>query len=313
MNPLLPILTNLLKSRVGKLAVTAVSRAQTVASSLMSQAKTPGSPPPIQFRTWNAPTPPPLPVAQRAAHRPALFQRAINYFRGTPAQPLTPTQLNQAPKGGFAALAAQPGNFAALLSGRITPQQAVQQQNRQNAPQGTPGFGSIAGSVIRGAAGFAASNPAIAATALVGVFGALLASGKRLAEGQLESLRYLTRFNGAIAVAYARLGRGDILRSRASGLATQGTTGALVSAMNEMRDTWRPIKDLGTNILNVVGTFAVKIVTMLGKPLEAMVRFFDWFMGTQKPQRQLLPWEQAILDLAKEHRASNVPRAGRAK
>jgi hypothetical protein len=149
------------------------------------------------------------------------------------------------------------------------------------------------------------NNPVQSALALGGVFGALTLAGRKLADAQLEHQKMYAKFNGTIAVAYAKLNRSDIIRSRASASATAGTTDTLVGAINEMRDANQPLSNMLTNIYNSIGTFATKIVTVVLYLPNRIAEALNFF-GKGKPQ--LGPWQQTLNDLAQRHRDKHTPK-----
>lgn len=201
------------------------------------------------FRQFRVPAP-----ARNALRN--LRQRLANVQKGLhpSGSPLPPSGINPATGGTFAPLT----TFQKVVAG-ITGRMPAPTPGMQGPPQRPTPTGALPARVAGMAGQAIAAHPYIAAglaatAALVG----LARSGNRLAESQLEHQQRLRQFNAQIARAYATLERGDVLRSRASAGNTATTTAMMVSAINDLRDTVRPLQDIGTNILNVLGTIAVR-------------------------------------------------------
>lgn len=125
--------------------------------------------------------------------------------------------------------------------------------------------------VAEGAAatGFAAtigtalmSNPiTAAATALTAIFVATGIAANRLAESLVDSRREQLKYNAVVANAYARLEQQDVRRAMETARETGGSTAAMVTAVNEMREAFRPLTSALTSVVNIIGYAAAKYVT----------------------------------------------------
>lgn len=239
------------------------------------------------------------------ATRANLVSRVTSYLRPN-ALPQAQAAGTTAPQANFSALANKGANFGNVLSGKVTAQQVVQQNQAQN-----PTVAGAASSLGSGAAKGAAT------AGLLGAFVGITLAGKKLAEMLVEGQRSLVRFNGQIAVAYAQLERGDLLRQQASGGRTAGTTETLVGAVNDMKNELQPLKDLGTNILNVIGTGFAKLVAGIvaaAKWLPGIAGVLKAMDDEAKRNRKnaVAPWMNTINGLADQYRADHNPaRRGR--
>lgn len=82
-------------------------------------------------------------------------------------------------------------------------------------------------------------------------------------EALLQSRFKLARWNNQIAATRVEAERREILRDVASGRATAGTTAELNEALQDLKDTFRPINDAVTNGLNRVVTAMVRITDVV--------------------------------------------------
>ena len=135
------------------------------------------------------------------------FAVLFSTFSRIIAQRAAGAAASAAATGDRGAAAGKGMQFAELLAQRTSPIQHImekkrQQQERREAVMGD--VGEVAGKTIAGAS---------KVIALGGVFGALTATGAKLAEAQMNSQRSLAKFNGTIAVAYAKLQRSDVIRA----------------------------------------------------------------------------------------------------
>jgi hypothetical protein len=169
------------------------------------------------------------------------------------------------------------------------------------------GAGMMAGGAMRLAAAGGAAG--LLAAALV----TATIAAKRLGEAQAEGLKYLRAYNGQIAGAYARLSRGDLMRTRRQAAATAGSTTALVSAVNEMRDAWAPLENVATGIKNQIGIGGAMIATFAGKLLSFVAVIAERLRIISDDQKGLKapPWQDTLNTLAAEYRKRNTPKGKR--
>jgi hypothetical protein len=222
----------------------------------------------------------------------ATFSRIIaQRAAGAAASAAATGARGAAGASGQAAGASRGTRFAEILASRVSPTQHVMEKKQQAREE-------LAGSI-----GTGLGKAEKALEIFGGVLGVLTVVGKKLADAQLEHQKQYAKFNGTIAVAYAKLQKGDIVRSRMSAAATAGTTHTLVNATNELRDNARPIQDLGANINNAIGIVASKILSAIiylpGKIAAAIL--------PKNPFAQAGPWQASLNELAKEARAKHLP------
>lgn len=98
------------------------------------------------------------------------------------------------------------------------------------------------------------------------------------AEGLKESRRHLTQFNANIASTFLRSERAEIVRNIGSGARTSGSTEYMVSALDELKDTIQPIRDLISNALMLVLAkiatdlnTGIKVILILNPMLESLL------------------------------------------
>ena len=85
-----------------------------------------------------------------------------------------------------------------------------------------------------------------------------LASGK-LSTALLLSRQKFAQFDSRIAAVFARFELAEIRRTFATAQATSGSTEILGDAVNDLKDEFQPIRELGTNIANLGGTALAKL------------------------------------------------------
>ncbi|MDE2104189.1 MAG: hypothetical protein KGL39_43535, partial [Patescibacteria group bacterium] len=224
-------------------------------------AQAPSSPQPPrswQQQTPQAPASPRLPSESFGSRLKGLFERepkeprqglgqaarnVFNYLTGNqqsaPSSPASPPPTGQS----FSSLASNKNNFADLLSGAKSPQQvtdaadlANHQQSQQQQQQDDKERSEQAKKEATESLKKIGKAAAVGGVALLTIPPAM----KKFSESMLASQEYLRKFNGQIAVAFAKLQQGDIRRAQASGAATAGTTTALAEAINDMRNELRP-------------------------------------------------------------------------
>lgn len=247
---------------------------------------------------------------RRPSRVPAGLRSRLRTLRGVTTRNQQP-QI--APNGGVLAPLTPWQRLGAAITGR-TPTQQPAQQGPMPPGQGPPGgpvAGGIAGRIAAGAGRLIMAHPVAAgAILLTGVFAGLVRAGKRLADAQLEHQKRLTAFNAQIAVAYARLNRGDLLRNRSAGNATAGTTEMLANAINDFRDTVQPFKNIGNNIVNVVGTGVYKLLNGIMFLLGPIKTIADWCDKANifKGERKRGPWEEFFINGAAENQRRHAPK-----
>jgi hypothetical protein len=305
------LIGRLLASRIGASAISAASRAKGFGELAKPAAAAAESGEPSGG------------VLRRVAS--AVSTRAASLMGRRPNQPtpdqliprVTPIQPPVQPKSFAQSVAQNKNSFGSILSGRMTMAQATQQSQPQLQPGGgdaarqqqTDTAKNVAGKLNPGSMLLSGLKGAsLAGGLLAGTFVSLVGISKKLADSQVEQLRHLKAFNGAIASSYGRLTRGELLRTRQQAAATSGSTTALVDAVNEMRDAWQPVQNIATNLMNTVGLGAVKLFTLLGKGLaviEAIGRRLKIIAETPPPTAG--PWQSTLNDLAKRYRDRNAP------
>lgn len=210
-------------------------------------------------------------------------------------------QVNSAPTGprpDFSALASQPKNFSRLLSGQASGGQIDQESHQEDVKRKEEEAADAAKEF---------GKTLVKASALsIGASLAVLPAGKKFATLMVDANAHFARFNGQVAHAYAVLKRGDILRERASATATAGSTAGLVHAVNQMNDEIRPLKDIATNILNVVGIKLAQIVTTtiaavkwipgIAQAVDAIEKDANDLAAAKKRERSA-PWMALLSDL----------------
>ena len=102
-----------------------------------------------------------------------------------------------------------------------------------------------------------------------------------------ESQRNLTAFSGTIAAAFAESERRGIIRKMQSGAATGSSTQFMVTAFDDLKDSLRPIRDVLTDIYNVLAgsiayglTFGVGVLkgaASANTTLNAIWDLLNWF------------------------------------
>jgi hypothetical protein len=204
------------------------------------------------------------------------------------------------------------GNFGNILSGRITPAQATQQYQLQQANQRqAAGQKQFLSNLSPGAL---LKKTLTSPGGLAAVFAALVITGKKLAEAQVEGLRHLQGFNGQIAAAYGRLAIGELTRTRQKAAATGGSTSAVVDAVNEMKDAWQPIDNKLTMLWNKLATVGARVFTLALKGLGYLAFLADkvGFLAEEDKKKQKFgPWQDTFIEQAKFYRDKHRPRGGK--
>ena len=95
----------------------------------------------------------------------------------------------------------------------------------------------------------------------------------------VNSRMVLAKYNGQIAAAMARLRFQQIRQQIHMGTATAGTTTELSKAIMDFRKEFQPIKEDVRNIVNVLETGFLRLITLLTKTAKDNSRFLAWANG----------------------------------
>lgn len=180
------------------------------------------------------------------------------------------------------------------------------------AASGAAGAGGAAAGA--GAAGVGASAGLSSLIPGVGAVAAgLLVMGAAVAKFtgiQLQAAEQLSKFNGSIAMSMAAMRVGDIRRSIASGQATSGSTAEMVSALESLRDDFRPIGDALSNLTNKFITYSIELV----KPVVQAAAFVVKYLPTLAKEKvdpadpnKALPFIGDLHDAARAARDRQTP------
>ena len=237
-----------------------------------------------------APAPSPKGVTTAA---PSLF--GFGRRKPEPAQPAG---------RGFAALAARPGNFGDLLSGKKSQEDVEGEDASEHAKaaaqekvlSGLKKFSLGLGLVVGGSA------------ALLKLPGLLDNFGKAILSGQ----EYLRRFNGQIANSFALLERQKLQLAVRTGASTSGTTETLIKEQMRFNEEVQPIREAVQNIWNIAATGATKLATWMTAIIKAIPfaqAALDAINANTKKEAANPPWVGFVQDLANRKFAGKEPRA----
>ncbi|MEK9810378.1 MAG: hypothetical protein VW362_08015 [Candidatus Nanopelagicales bacterium] len=145
--------------------------------------------------------------------------------------------------------------------------------------------GAVAGGGVAAAAGIGAAG-IVGVVAGVAAFGALITVAltpamKKFAEHVNEGNRHLSRYNGSIAAAFARLDIGRFHRERMMGQETSVSSTRLSDAVNEMEEALHPLSQDMRTIGNSIAFVGAKIVTFVATVAEyakEKIPFFETIM-----------------------------------
>jgi len=107
-----------------------------------------------------------------------------------------------------------------------------------------------------------------------------------------ESQKRLMQFNGDIAAAMVESERRGIVRNIGAGKATAGSTRFLTQGLDDLKDEIQPIKNIITNVSNLVGGLGLRLVTLVSQVAQSMVPIVDAASGVV----DWLKWAMSLED-----------------
>jgi len=150
------------------------------------------------------------------------------------------------------------------------------------AVEATEGLGGLAGGlgeatagIARFATGLIAVNPVLAAvvagiTVAVGAFVALAVAVVSITQKFIESQRYLSKYNGVLAAAYAQAKVRQIMRDIKVARETAAGTAKLIAAFEDLKDAFAPIK---IALINLATAILTPLVQALTKVIQVVAKF----------------------------------------
>ncbi|HQU44424.1 MAG TPA: hypothetical protein PK867_16505 [Pirellulales bacterium] len=240
------------------------------------------------------------------------FKDVFSYASGKqPSAPAAPAPI--AKESSFSSLASDKNNFADLLSGKKSPsdvsgahadaqqkaagqqqQDADKEQSEEARKKAIEGLKTIGKAAAVGGVSLLTIPPAM----------------KKFSESMLASQEDLKKYNGQIAMAFARVHHGNVRRDIATGRATAGSTDVLARAVNEMRDETQALRNASTNALNYLAAGMAKTVTLLSK-LAIVPDILRAIEGNTTPEvdpKIVQPWQDALRQMSISHRIQETAR-----
>jgi hypothetical protein len=138
---------------------------------------------------------------------------------------------------------------------------------------------------------------------------------ERWGDELLESRRNIMRFNSQILTAMKQSERRAIMRNIQSGARTAGSTEYLQNALDNLRETLQPLRDIITNFGNIIAGTLLHILNFFYKtfsPLAALTTIADLireWLGIQKASAQI-PIEDFLRNLRDLNRNAPPRRGG---
>lgn len=242
--------------------------------------------------------------SQPAFNPRAVFRNLVFGKRGIARNLLATIGRRQAGRQAMRKFGLRPGGMGGRLLGGLGAGYVARRTVSAGVSSGVNNLGGntpssqVAGQVAGGAAGLAvggavaggliAGGPVgLAVAGVAGVFGVLIATGvalagmfKNLAETINEGNRFLGRYNGNIAAAFARQDINQMRLDRQTANETQGSTTMLTDAVIDMQNALHPFsRDIRTGV-NVLATLAARTVGVMGAIYEGLREWIPGFGST---------------------------------
>ena len=131
------------------------------------------------------------------------------------------------------------------------------------------GMATVAGGAAAG--GIAAfGGPVGVVVAVAGALAALPSIVESFGRSLLEGQRGLSQFSGAMAAVFAASDVRGVFRERDVGNMTAGSARMLANAVDDLSDSFKETRALGSNVMNVLGTVISRAVEPLAKGIDAV-------------------------------------------
>lgn len=105
-------------------------------------------------------------------------------------------------------------------------------------------------------------------------------------EALVESRRHLSRFDGRMAGAYARLDIDRTFRDMRTAQATGGTSSQVANSLSELEESTRPLREMGATLTNIAALIAAsgakevaEILTVILRPIATLARAAEKYIG----------------------------------
>jgi len=124
-----------------------------------------------------------------------------------------------------------------------------------------------------------------------------------------ESQRHLMAFNGEIAGAFLESERRGMIRSMESGQNTSASTSYMTDALDELKDSFRPLQDIGTNLYNNIAGFTMNIVTQAAEAMNYLGSIAALLVGIEdntEKEAPPAPFIQFMMDIEKRAPGNRV-------